>query len=226
MFQWWRKRTRPRASALIAASLGWMLDAFDVMLYALVLPSLMAALQLDQRTSGSLQSLTLLSAAVGGLAFGVLADRWGRTRALMLSVLIYSVFTAACGFAQTAVQLAVFRICLGLGMGGEWASGAALVSETWPRSHRGKALGVHAELVGDRLRARDARELARAGRRRARLARGVLRRRAAGAASRSGFAPAWTSRACGATRARRRLRVSLAQALGGADAASSRSRSR
>ena len=58
----------------------------------------------------------------------------------MLSVLLYSIFTAACGFAQSAVQLAVFRILLGLGMGGEWASGAALVSETWPDRHRAKAL--------------------------------------------------------------------------------------
>ncbi len=74
--------------------------------------------------------------------FGVIADRFGRSRALMLSVLLYSVFTAACGLAQTAVQLAVFRIFLGLGMGGEWASGAALVSETWSDRDRGKALGL------------------------------------------------------------------------------------
>ena len=60
----------------------------------------------------------------------------------MASVLIYSVFTAACGLATTALQLAVFRILLGIGMGGEWASGAALVSETWPDRHRGKALGL------------------------------------------------------------------------------------
>jgi MFS family permease len=73
--------------------------------------------------------------------FGIVADRFGRTRALIASVLIYSVFTAACGFVQTVAQLAVFRIFLGLGMGGEWASGAALVSETWPAEHRGKALG-------------------------------------------------------------------------------------
>jgi MFS family permease len=58
------------------------------------------------------------------------------------SVWLYSVFTAACGLAQSVVQLAVFRICLGLGFGGEWASGAALVSETWPAEHRGKALGL------------------------------------------------------------------------------------
>src|SRR6185295_5765358 len=73
-------------------------------------------------------------------AFGVIADRIGRKRALMAAVLIFSIFTAACGFAQTALQLAVFRILLGLGMGGEWATGAALVSESFPARHRGKAL--------------------------------------------------------------------------------------
>jgi MFS family permease len=100
----------------------------------------MAGLQLDAATAGSLQSLTLVSAAVGGLVFGVVADRFGRVRALMWSVLIYSVFTAACGLATTAAALAIFRIGLGLGMGAEWASGAALVSETWPDRHRAKAL--------------------------------------------------------------------------------------
>lgn len=118
-----------------------MLDSFDVMLYALVLVSVRADLGMDSQTAGFLQSLTLVASAVGGLLFGVLADKWGRTRALMLSVLLYSIFTAACGFAQTVQQLAVFRIFLGLGMGGEWASGAALVSETWKAEHRGKALG-------------------------------------------------------------------------------------
>jgi len=118
-----------------------MLDAFDGILYALVQKSLMADLRLEPAAAGSLQSLTLLAAAAGGLLFGLLADRWGRSRALALSVLLYSVFTAACGFAATAAQLALFRICLGLGMGGEWASGAALVSETWSDQDRGKALG-------------------------------------------------------------------------------------
>ena len=101
----------------------------------------MADLHLDSSTAGWVGSVTLLAAAAGGLMFGVLADRVGRTRALMLSVLLYSIFTAACGFAQSAVQLAVFRIFLGIGMGGEWASGAALVSETWPDRVRGRALG-------------------------------------------------------------------------------------
>jgi MFS family permease len=128
--------------ALVAASLGWLLDAFDVMLYALVLASLMGDLAMDRSTGGLLGSLTLAASAVGGILFGILADRWGRTRALSLSILIYSIFTALCGAAQNVAQLAVFRFCLGIGMGGEWASGAALVSETWPAEHRGKALGL------------------------------------------------------------------------------------
>jgi MFS family permease len=128
--------------ALLAASLGWMLDSFDVMLYSLVLASMMAELHLTKSSAGVLGSITLIAAAVGGLCFGVIADRFGRTRALMLSVLLYAVFTAACGLAHSFAQLAVFRILLGFGMGGEWASGASLVAETWPAEHRGKALGL------------------------------------------------------------------------------------
>ena len=139
---WWRAGTPEAHRALLAAALGWMLDSFDVMLYALVLTSIMADLQIARDTAGALGSATLLASAAGGLIFGVVADRYGRTRALMGSVLIYSIFTAACGLATTVVQLAVFRILLGIGMGGEWASGAALVSETWPAEHRGKALGL------------------------------------------------------------------------------------
>jgi MFS family permease len=141
MFLWWRDAEPAARKSLIAASLGWMLDSFDVMLYALVLLAVRNDLGIDAPTAGALQSYTLLASAAGGLLFGLLADKWGRTRALMLSVLVYSVFTAACGFAQTVAQLAVFRICLGIGMGGEWASGAALVSETWNERDRGKALG-------------------------------------------------------------------------------------
>jgi MFS family permease len=141
-FAWWREASPDARRALVAASFGWMLDAFDVMLYAMVLAALMADLGLTKSTAGLLGSLTLVASAVGGFVFGVVADRFGRRRALMASILIYSVFTAACGLATGVVMLAVFRIFLGLGMGGEWASGAALVSETWPSRHRGKALGV------------------------------------------------------------------------------------
>ena len=142
MFSFWNDAPPEARKALIAASLGWLLDAFDVMLYALVLASLMTDLSMDRATGGLLGSLTLAASAVGGILFGVIADRWGRTRALSLSIIIYSVFTALCGVAQNVTQLAAFRLFLGIGMGGEWASGAALVSETWPAQHRGKALGL------------------------------------------------------------------------------------
>ena len=139
---WLRTAPAEARTALWAAGLGWMLDAFDVMLYALVLPAVMQDLGLTKATAGLIGSATLVAGAVGGVLFGRIADRYGRTRALMGSILLYSVFTAAAGFAQTAVHLALFRIGLGLGMGGEWASGAALVAETWPDEHRGKALGL------------------------------------------------------------------------------------
>lgn len=139
---WWHEATPAAKRALVAASLGWMLDSFDVMLYSLVLAYLMSDLGMSTTTAGLLGSLTLLSSAAGGMVFGVIADRYGRTRALRWSIIIYSVFTAACGLAQSVTQLAIFRVLLGIGMGGEWASGAALVSETWPARNRGKALGV------------------------------------------------------------------------------------
>jgi MFS family permease len=126
----------------VAASLGWMLDAMDVLLYSFVLDDIRREFALSDRTSGLLIALPLASSAVGGALFGWLADRIGRTRALTGSIAVYSLATAACGLAQSIEQLALFRIILGLGMGGEWATGAALVAETWPAEHRGKALGV------------------------------------------------------------------------------------
>ncbi len=139
---WFSSITPTQRRALISASLGWMLDSMDIMLYAMVLAHLMRDFGMSTGTAGLLGSLTLLASAVGGLLFGMIADRFGRVKALMGSILIYSVFTAACGLSQAIWQLALFRVLLGLGMGGEWATGAALVAETWPSEHRGKALGI------------------------------------------------------------------------------------
>lgn len=139
---WLREITLRQKRALFSASMGWMLDAMDIMLYSMVLAHLMKAFAMSKSTGGLLASLTLLSSAVGGILFGILADRVGRVTALMVSILIYSIFTGACGLSTAVWQLAVFRVLLGLGMGGEWATGAALVAETWPSRHRGKALGI------------------------------------------------------------------------------------
>lgn len=119
-----------------------MLDAMDVSLYALVLAVLVGVFGMDTKTAGWLGSLTLIASAIGGFFFGVLADRIGRVRALMASILVYALASAACGFSHSIAELAVFRFVLGLGMGGEWTTAAALIAETWRAEHRGKALGL------------------------------------------------------------------------------------
>jgi len=119
-----------------------MLDAMDVMLYSLVLSQLIVEFGMTKATAGFLNSLTLVASAIGGIAFGILADRVGRVRSLMASILVYSVASGLCGLSTTVTQLAVFRVILGLGMGGEWGTGAALIAETWPTEHRAKALAL------------------------------------------------------------------------------------
>jgi MFS family permease len=142
VLEWPDRVTPEERRSLVAGGLGWMLDAMDVMLYSMVIAHLMRDLELDKASAGLLNSLTLLASAIGGLLFGFLADRVGRARALMLSILVYSIASGACAFSRSLVELAVLRFVLGLGMGGEWTTGAALIAETWPAEHRGKALGL------------------------------------------------------------------------------------
>jgi MFS family permease len=137
---WLTSASASQRRTLAAASLGWMLDSMDVMLYAMILPAVQREMHLSSALSGAMMSATLFAAAAGGIFFGWFADRLGRTRALNASLLLYSIATALCGFTHTALALAACRILLGLGMGGEWASGAALVAETFPPAARGKAL--------------------------------------------------------------------------------------
>lgn len=137
-----RDVTPAERRTLVAGGLGWMLDAMDVMLFSLIVGYLLREFSMDTRTAGFLNSLTLIASAIGGFLFGFLADRIGRVRALMLSILVYSLSSAACAFTHTIPQLAFFRFILGLGMGGEWTTAAALIAETWRAEHRGKALGL------------------------------------------------------------------------------------
>ena len=94
----------------------------DVSLYSLVLAVLVGAFSMDTKTAGILSSVTLVASAIGGLLFGFLADRIGRVRSLMASILVYALASAACGFSHTIPQLVVFRFVLGFGMGGEWTT--------------------------------------------------------------------------------------------------------
>ena len=95
LFEWWYHGTPEARRALIAAALGWMLDSFDVMLYALVLASIIPDLGISKETAGLLGSATLVASAVGGIVFGIVADRYGRTRALMGTIAIFSLASKA-----------------------------------------------------------------------------------------------------------------------------------
>jgi MFS family permease len=138
----WSAATSAQRRVVIAAALGWMLDAFDVMLYSIILATLMQTFSMSKSTAGLLNALTLVASAIGGILFGVLADRFGRRPMLSASILVYSIFTAACGLSTSIFALAVCRFLLGLGMGGEWNTGTTLVAETWPAPLRGRALGI------------------------------------------------------------------------------------
>jgi len=137
-----RRATSGQRRTLLAAAMGWALDAFDAMLYSLVLAMLMRDLGMSKTTAGSLGTLTLLASGIGGVFFGFLADRIGRKHALMASILTYSICSFASGLAKSIAMLAVARFVLGLGMGGEWNTGATLVAETWPTEFRAKAISI------------------------------------------------------------------------------------
>ena len=134
--------TRAQWKTLVAAQLGWMLDAMDVMLYAFALNALQKEFGLSSGQAGALVSVTLIASAIGGIGFGVLADKIGRARSLMYSILAYSVFTSLTATSGSLWELVLWRSLVGLGMGGEWSAGSVLVSETWPAQHRGKAIGL------------------------------------------------------------------------------------
>lgn len=137
-----RQATPGQRRTLLAAGLGWALDAFDAMLYSLVLALLMRDLGMSKTVSGLLGTLTLLASGIGGVVFGFLADRIGRKNALMASIVTYSVCSFASGLSTSIAMLAVARFLLGLGMGGEWNTGATLVAESWPTEFRARALSI------------------------------------------------------------------------------------
>ena len=120
---------------------GWALDALDFMSYALVIPALLGALGMTRGQAGLITSAALLTSALGGWLGGMLADRYGRVRVLQWVVLWFAGFSLLCGFAQTPNQLLILRSLQGFGFGGEWAVGAALVTEMVKAEHRGKVMG-------------------------------------------------------------------------------------
>ncbi|MFJ6726998.1 MFS transporter [Streptomyces sp. NPDC091281] len=139
----WLRALGPRGRRAFAGAFGgYALDSYDYFTLPLSMVALAAYFGLDSGQTGLFTTVTLVASAVGGAGAGVLADRIGRVRALMITVVTYAVFTVACGFAPSYETLLVFRALQGLGFGGEWAVGAILVAEYASARHRGRTLGV------------------------------------------------------------------------------------
>jgi MFS family permease len=124
----------------LAAWLGWLFDGLDMHLYVLVAGPFVAELLRAPRTDDRvglyaswIQAAFLIGWALGGSFFGLIGDRLGRSRALVLTILTYALFTGLSYFAHSWQQLFVYRFLAALGIGGEWAVGASLLAETWPR---------------------------------------------------------------------------------------------
>ncbi|QEU84650.1 MFS transporter [Streptomyces viridosporus] len=142
VFGWLRALGPSGRRAFGGAFGGYALDSYDYFTLPLTMVALSAYFGLNSGQTGLLTTVTLVVSAVGGALAGVLADRVGRVRALLLTVITYAVFTVACGFAPNYETLLVFRALQGLGFGGEWAVGAILVAEYATARHRGRTLGA------------------------------------------------------------------------------------
>lgn len=149
----WRKGvTRYQWLVLFVAWLGWVFDSMDATIYAIVLhPALEELLRSSSGTvnaeqigwyGGIIFSIFLIGWAIGGVLFGIVADSVGRTTTLIATILIYALFTGAAALSQDWWHLALYRFLTALGIGGEWAAGAAIVAETWPENKRAKAAGI------------------------------------------------------------------------------------
>ncbi|MFC8434399.1 MFS transporter [Streptomyces sp. NPDC057253] len=139
----WFRALGPRGRRAFAGAFGgYALDSYDYFTLPLSMVALAAYFGLDSGQTGLFTTVTLLASGIGGALAGVLADRAGRVRALMITVITYAVFTVACGFAPNFESLLVFRALQGLGFGGEWAVGAILVAEYASAKHRGRTLGA------------------------------------------------------------------------------------
>jgi len=141
MANWFTSMNVRERRTFAACFSGWALDAMDVQLYAVVMPTLIGLWGLSQTQAGTLGTAALLFSSVGGWIAGILADRFGRVAVLRLTILWFALFTFLSAFTQSYEQLLLTRSLQGLGFGGEWAAGAVLMSEVIDKRIRGRAVG-------------------------------------------------------------------------------------
>ena len=139
---WWREPTKDQWLAWIAAWLGWTLDAFDFTIFLLIMLPIAQSFNVPLVAVTAVFTITLWLRLVGAVGSGWLADRIGRKKPLMISILWYSICNFAAGLAPSFIILFFFRALLGIGMGAEWPAGAALAMESWPARSRGFMSGV------------------------------------------------------------------------------------
>jgi benzoate transport len=125
--------------ALLGSAVGYAMDGFDLLILGFMLRTIAGDLKLSPAQSASLVTATLVGAVLGGIGFGMLSDRLGRVRVLTWSIVLFAVFTGLCAFAQGYLDLLIYRGIAGLGLGGEFGIGMALVAEAWPASKRARA---------------------------------------------------------------------------------------
>ncbi|MFI5608523.1 MFS transporter [Amycolatopsis sp. NPDC051903] len=139
-FEWFRSLGPKGRRAFFGAFGGYGLDSFDYQTLPFGLAAITAYFGISSGEAGLLSTTTLVVSAIGGIGAGVLADRIGRVRTLQLTIALYTLFTVLCGFAPNFETLLVFRGLQGLGFGGEWAVGAALVAEYCAARYRGRTV--------------------------------------------------------------------------------------
>ncbi|HET6704020.1 MFS transporter [Amycolatopsis sp.] len=139
-FDWFRTLGKRGRRAFAGAFGGYGLDSFDYQTLPLGLASITAYFGISSGEAGLLGTTTLVVSAIGGIGAGILADRIGRVRTLQITIAMYTIFTVLCGFAPNFETLLVFRALQGLGFGGEWAAGAALVAEYSQAKYRGRTV--------------------------------------------------------------------------------------
>jgi len=142
MFKWYRQVSSLERKTFWACFSGWGLDALDVQMFTLAIPTLIAVFGIDKTEAGLISGVTLVASSLGGWVAGTVSDRIGRVRTLQLTILWFSVFTFLCAFAQSFPQLLVLKALQGFGFGGEWAAGAVLMAETIRSEHRGKVMAT------------------------------------------------------------------------------------
>jgi MFS family permease len=125
--------------ALAGSALGYAMDGFDLLILGFMLRTIASDLHLSQAQSASLVTATLIGAVIGGIGFGMLSDRLGRVRILTWTIVVFAVFTGLCAFSQGYWDLLIYRTLAGVGLGGEFGIGMALVAEAWPASKRARA---------------------------------------------------------------------------------------